>query len=104
MRKALIVGIDYYKNINHLSGCVTDALSVQTSLERNFDDSKNFGVRLIVSRNEQEIVRRRDLRSAISELFQGKPDIALFILLGMDISMKQEVTFVQGIVKLATMV
>ncbi|RAP69610.1 caspase domain protein, partial [Candidatus Erwinia dacicola] len=32
MRKALIVGIDYYKNINHLSGCVTDALSVQTSL------------------------------------------------------------------------
>lgn len=82
MRKALIVGIDYYKNINHLSGCVTDALSVQTSLERNFDDSKNFGVRLIVSSNEQEIVRRRDLRSAISELFQGKPDIALFYFAG----------------------
>lgn len=82
MKKALIVGIDYYESINHLSGCVTDALSVKKALSRNFDNSKNFGIRLIVSRDEKELVKRKDLRSEIEELFKGRPDIALFYFAG----------------------
>ena len=82
MNKALIVGIDYYESINHLSGCVTDALSVKKSLSRNFDNSKNFGVQLIISRNEKELVKRKYLRSKIEELFHGKSDIALFYFAG----------------------
>lgn len=42
MRKALIVGIDFYDNINHLSGCVNDANAVKASLERHSDGRLNF--------------------------------------------------------------
>lgn len=35
MRKALCVGIDSYKNISDLHGCVNDANSVKSALERN---------------------------------------------------------------------
>lgn len=82
MKKALIVGIDYYEKINQLSGCVTDALAVKSALERNFDNTKNFGVQLIISRNEKELVKRKYLRSKIEELFHGRSDIALFYFAG----------------------
>lgn len=37
MRKALCVGVDAYKHINDLYGCVNDANSVKTALERKGD-------------------------------------------------------------------
>jgi hypothetical protein len=39
MRKALIVGIDYYQHIDDLTGCVNDALAVNRMLERHADGS-----------------------------------------------------------------
>ena len=44
MRKALIVGIDYYAHANRLGGCVNDAYSVRQVLERHGDGTKNFDV------------------------------------------------------------
>ena len=37
MRKALIVGINYYGGDNDLSGCVNDAYNLSKVLERNAD-------------------------------------------------------------------
>lgn len=45
MRKALIVGIDYYVSIKPLSGAVNDAYSVKAVLERNADGTLNFATR-----------------------------------------------------------
>lgn len=82
MRKALIVGIDYYDTIGPLSGCVNDALSVKMKLERNFDESKNFGVRLITSGKKDETLTTNRLRCEIEELFNGDSDIALLYFAG----------------------
>src|SRR4051812_28251646 len=48
MRKALVVGIDYYEHIGRLNGCVNDAHAVKAMLDRHSDGSVNFGTRLIV--------------------------------------------------------
>jgi hypothetical protein len=45
MRKALVVGIDYYDSIVPLFGCVNDAHSVKAVLERNSDGTVNFEVK-----------------------------------------------------------
>ena len=37
MRKALIFGIDYYRSVLNLSGCVNDAYAVKAVLERHAD-------------------------------------------------------------------
>ena len=44
MRKALIVGIDYYAHVSPLHGCVNDAHSVKGVLERHSDGTLNFGI------------------------------------------------------------
>jgi restriction endonuclease len=47
MRKALVVGIDFYAQANNLSGCVHDAYEVKSVLERNSDGTVNFDVKLV---------------------------------------------------------
>ena len=49
MRKALVVGVDFYKNTNNLFGCVNDAYSVKSVLDRHSDGTINFGVNLRVA-------------------------------------------------------
>ena len=51
MRKALVVGIDYYAKVGSLHGCVNDAHSVKAVLERNSDGDVNFGVELVTATN-----------------------------------------------------
>ena len=43
MRKALIVGINYYSQIRGLYGCVHDAHAVKGALERNGDGTVRSG-------------------------------------------------------------
>ena len=69
MRKALVIGIDYYKSIPGLTGAVNDAHSVKAMLDRHADGSVNFGVRLIVSlRKVRPPLELADLQR-ISEFF-----------------------------------
>lgn len=83
MRKALIVGIDHYDNIRPLTGCVTDAYAVKAMLERDADGSVNFQTpRVMVGTAPGHGVSRRDLREAVRELFQDRPDVALFYFAG----------------------
>ncbi len=82
MRKALIVGINYYNHISQLHGCVNDALSVKAMLERHENGSINFGVKLLVSTTEDDAISRTALKEAVRELFADNNDIALFYFAG----------------------
>jgi hypothetical protein len=83
VRKALIVGIDYYERLERLQGCVNDAQSVNTVLERHADGKVNFATpRLMVAGNRANAINRADLKAAVRELFECDGDIALFYFAG----------------------
>lgn len=83
MRKALIVGIDHYDNIGPLSGCVNDAHSVRSVLERHADGTVNFATpKIMTGTSSTDRVDKAELKEAVRELFSGDADIALFYFAG----------------------
>jgi hypothetical protein len=82
MRKALVVGIDYYEHASPLNGCVDDAYAVKSVLERNSDGTVNFGVKLLSGTGPNDPVLRSDLREHIQDLFADKCETALFYFAG----------------------
>lgn len=83
MRKALVVGIDYYKHIGDLAGAVNDAYSVKAVLERNADGTLNFPTpQLLVGTGPSTSVSRQLLKSAVRDLFADDAEIALFYFAG----------------------
>lgn len=82
MRKALVVGNNYYENIGSLHGCVNDAYGVKGMLERDADGSVNFSVKLMTSNGPGDDVPRDVLREAIQELFSDDSDVALLYFAG----------------------
>lgn len=82
MRKALIVGINYYQNINCLRGCVNDAYSVKSVLERHADGTINFGTNLMVAIDANSLITRKDLKDKATELFKDDSEVAFFYFSG----------------------
>ncbi len=82
MRKALVVGIDFYNNIPSLTGCVKDAYEVKNALDTNSDGSVNFGVEIVTSTSARDAIDRKTLKELVTSLFQGQNDIALFYFAG----------------------
>ncbi len=82
MRKALVVGINYYEYGSPLFGCVDDAHSVKAILERHGDGSVNFEVRLFTGTGPTDVVSRSELKDYIAELFKDDSEIALFYFAG----------------------
>ncbi|MEX2598101.1 MAG: caspase family protein [Dehalococcoidia bacterium] len=82
MRKALVVGINYYTKVSSLYGCARDAHSVSEVLEKHSDGSVNFGVRLLVADNEGAAISRSDLKDQVYELFEDDSEVALFYFAG----------------------
>jgi len=82
MRKALVIGIDYYSQISCLTGAVNDAHAVKAMLDRNADGSVNFAVRLLVGIGSSEVIERRELKEAIRDLFSGDGEVALLYFAG----------------------
>lgn len=82
MRKALIVGIDFYQHISALYGCVNDAHAVKTILERNSDGTVNFQVKLLSGTSSSDPVTRSELKERTRELFADDSDVALFFFAG----------------------
>ncbi|MCA0371420.1 MAG: caspase family protein [Proteobacteria bacterium] len=82
MRKALIVGINYYEHCGHLRGCVSDALSVSQVLDRHEDGSKNFDIKELISTDVNSKVIKRNLKDSILELFNGDSEIAFLYFSG----------------------
>ncbi len=82
MRKALVVGVNYYENGAELYGCVNDAHEVKNVLERNSDGTVNFDVKLLTATRPDELVKQAGLRQQIKDLFAGESEIALFYFAG----------------------
>lgn len=82
MRKALVIGINYYEHIPPLYGCVNDAYAVKNVLERNSDGTVNFGVKLLSSVGSTHSVLRSELKEHIRDLFSGDSETALFYFSG----------------------
>jgi len=82
MRRALIVGINYYEHGNPLYGCVDDAYSVKAVLERHDGGAVNFDCRLLTGTGPGEQVNRGDFKDSIKTLFQTEAEIALFYFAG----------------------
>jgi hypothetical protein len=82
MRKALVVGINHYTHIAGLFGCVNDAHTVKSILERHGDGTVNFGVKLVIGTSPVDAVRRSALKENVRELFEGDGEIALFYFAG----------------------
>jgi Caspase domain len=82
MRKALVVGVNHYASISGLHGCVNDAYSVKTALERHSDGSVNFTVKLLTAAAPADSISRAQLKDAVRELFSDDGDIALFYFAG----------------------
>ncbi|HWY70334.1 MAG TPA: caspase family protein [Terriglobales bacterium] len=82
MRKALVVGIDYYVRASALFGCVNDAHSVKSILERNSDGTVNFGVKLLAGISPTESISRATLKEGVRGLFADDVEIALFYFAG----------------------
>ena len=82
MKKALIVGIDYYEYGRPLFGCVNDAYSVRNILERNHDRSVNFDCKLITASSSADSIKRGALKDSVEKLFATKCEIALFYFAG----------------------
>ena len=80
MRKALVVGINYYEHMPELHGCVRDARAVMNVLERNSDRTVNFGV------------KRSGLRGIFGICSQVSARLRFSTLLGMATSRRPEVT------------
>jgi hypothetical protein len=83
MRKALVVGIDYYQEFTSLSGCVNDADAVANVLGRNADGTTNFTTpKVLTATGIQNAITRRILRESIEALFKDDPEIALLYFAG----------------------
>lgn len=82
MRKALVVGINYYENGPALFGCVNDAHGVKNVLERHSDGTVNFGVKLLTGTGPSDLVPRAVLRDHIRGLFADDNETALFYFSG----------------------
>ncbi|WP_280493245.1 caspase family protein [Nocardia asiatica] len=83
MRKALIVGIDYYEHEDRLYGCVNDALSVKILLERHADGRANFrSPKVLAASAPDQAVTKKELKQSVEELFVDDSDIALLYFAG----------------------
>jgi len=82
MRKALIVGINYYEHGNPLFGCVDDAHAVKAVLERHGDGSMNFDVQLFTGTGPSDTVTRAQVKDYTKKLFSDDSEISLFYFAG----------------------
>ena len=82
MRKALIVGIDYYSQIRGLYGCVNDARAVKNALERNGDGTVNFTANLVTAESDADAISRSDLKDLVRGLFAEDHEVALLYFAG----------------------
>ena len=82
MRKALVVGVNFYAHSTPLHGCVDDAHAVKNVLERNSDGTVNFGVKLLTGTGPPDVVTRSEMKENIRELFVGESEVALFYFAG----------------------
>lgn len=82
MKRALIVGINYYSKVGQLYGCVNDAYAVSQVLARHMDGQLNFDVKLVTAVDVNTQISRKQLKEDIVSLFADDPEVALLYFAG----------------------
>ena len=82
MRKALVVGINYYAHVTSLHGCVQDAQAVKNVLDRHDDGTVNFDVKLVLATGIADAMNKNVLKDHIRALFADDSEIALLYFAG----------------------
>lgn len=82
MKKALVVGINFYPNAGHLHGCVNDAYAVSQVLTRHMDGQLNFDVKQITAFDQSSSITRKQLKDDVIALFADDSEVALFYFAG----------------------
>jgi Caspase domain len=82
MKRALLVGIDYYENFQQLYGCANDAAAIHPLLQRNEDGGPNLDCRLASANDAATHVSRDRLKEMIRELLSGGAEFALLYFAG----------------------
>ena len=82
MKKALVVGVNYYPYVGNLYGCVNDAYAVDQVLARHMDGQLNFDVKLVTAVDAKTAVGRKQLKEDIVALFADDPEVALLYFAG----------------------
>lgn len=84
MKKALVVGINYYSSpeVAPLYGCVNDAYAVSQVLMRHMDGQLNFDVKQVTAVDDKTSVSRKQLKEDVAALFADDSEVALFYFAG----------------------
>lgn len=82
MKKALVVGINYYPQVGNLHGCVNDAYAVSQVLMRHMDGQLNFDVKQVTAVDAQTSISRKELKDNIISLFADDSEVALLYFAG----------------------
>ena len=83
MRKALLIGVDHYVHLNHLTGCVNDAYGMKGILERDADATVNFPTpKVLVGTSAARSVTKQEIKQSVRDLFEDDAEIALFYFAG----------------------
>lgn len=82
MKKALVVGINFYPNAGHLHGCVNDAYAVSQVLTRHMDGQLNFDVKQITAVDQSTAITRKQLKEDVIALFADDSEVALLYFAG----------------------
>lgn len=82
MRKALVVGINFYDRLPELFGCVSDAGAMEAVLARHGNGFRNFDVEHLLASGRNEAVSRKVLKETVRELFADDIEIALLYFAG----------------------
>lgn len=82
MKRALLVGIDFYVSVNHLAGCANDVRALLPLLARNEDDSPDLDCRQLIGSDAQSAVSRDMLLEQVDSLLSPGADYVLFYFAG----------------------
>jgi hypothetical protein len=82
MKRALLVGIDYYENFSPLNGCANDAEAIEPLLATNEDEGPNLECQTAKARDASTPVGRDELLGRVDDLLAGGASFALLYFAG----------------------
>ena len=82
MKKALVVGINFYPQVGHLHGCVNDAYAVSQVLGRHMDGQLNFDVKQVTAVDAASAITRKQLKEYVVSLFADDSEVAVLYFAG----------------------
>ncbi|MEE6178712.1 caspase family protein [Mycobacterium sp. 050134] len=84
MKRALLVGIDYYddRDFPPLSGCANDAAALHSLLARNEDNSPNLDCQIATATDRDSQLTRGQLLQMLDRLLAGGASFALLYFAG----------------------